>query len=220
MGSERSPASGGPPTTVAEYVLEAVRRGILDGRYPLGSRLDQQALADEYGASIIPVRESLRQLEAEGLVRIAPRRGAFVAELSPRELAEIYDIREVLERLATERAVAGLAVADVADMDRLLKDLERTRDAEAWRTLNRAWHFRLYEAAAAPLLLQLASVLWDRCSLYRHVYPRDPERRQASVADHRRIMDACRAGQGTEAGAAMAEHIRSAKREALADPPC
>jgi DNA-binding GntR family transcriptional regulator len=67
---------------ISSYVLKTIRDGILSGRYPLGSRLDQQALAEELGVSVIPVREGLRQLEAEGLVQIYPRRGVYVAEPS------------------------------------------------------------------------------------------------------------------------------------------
>jgi DNA-binding GntR family transcriptional regulator len=203
------------PATVAEYVRKAVRRGILDGRYALGSRLDQQALAVEYGASIIPVREGLRQLEAEGLVRIAPRRGAYVANVSVSELSEIYRIREVLEQLATRQATERMTNADLTALDDIGRELDSVADTDAWLRLNREWHFRLYKVAESPLLLQLVGLLWDRCSLYRHIYPRRAERRMASLADHRRIVQACRAGDVELAGQAIAAHIRRAADDFL-----
>ena len=84
------------PPTLAGYVVSAIREGILNGRYPVGGRLDQKSLADELGVSIIPVREGLRQLEAEALVTMLPHRGAFVASFSIDRLLEIYRIRAVL----------------------------------------------------------------------------------------------------------------------------
>lgn len=207
------------PVTVVEHVANAIRRGILDGRYPLGSRLDQQALADEYGASIIPVRESLRQLEAEGLVRIAPRRGAFVAQLSPTELAEIYAIRGVLEQLATKLAVAHATVSDVQKLEQLARKLDKSDETAEWLDLNRQWHFRLYALAQAPLLMQMIAVLWDRCSLYRHIYPRASRHRKVSAADHRRILQAAREGDGEAAGEAVLSHIRRAAEDVLSSIP-
>src|ERR1700730_17513633 len=82
-----------PPETASDYVSNEIRTWILDGTFDLGSRLNQQVLAERLGVSIIPVRESLRHLEAEGLVEILPRRGAFVAKLSLEEVVEVITIR-------------------------------------------------------------------------------------------------------------------------------
>src|SRR5487761_1697740 len=93
--ARRSPSAGAPAgahgsgrrlLTASAYVADPVRDGILRGRYRLGELLDQQVLAEELGVSIIPVREALHRLAADGLVRILPRRGAFVAELTRQEL--------------------------------------------------------------------------------------------------------------------------------------
>jgi len=88
MTKSREQNSG--PITVTAYVVDTLRKGILAGDYQIGEKLDQKLLAEKLGVSIIPVREGLRQLEAEGLIRLVPRRGAFVAELSIAELKEIY----------------------------------------------------------------------------------------------------------------------------------
>ena len=109
-----------PPTTTS-YVMEAIREGILGGRYPLGSRLDQKAIAAELGVSLVPVREGLRLLEAEGFVNIYPRRGVFVIDASVDGLQELYRIREVLEELATQLAVPNLTdptLDRLGDIDR------------------------------------------------------------------------------------------------------
>jgi DNA-binding GntR family transcriptional regulator len=208
----------GPPTTVASYVTEAIRSGILDGRYELGSRLDQQTLADELGASIIPVRESLRQLEAEGLVQILPRRGAFVTEPTVAEVRELFRLREVLEPFATKEAVPSLTPPDIDQLEALAGELIRAgrNDAYAtWTRLNRTWHFILYGATQSPLLLQIIGGLWDRCTLTSHAYARDPGHRIASTEDHASILQAVRAGDADLAAQIVGEHVHNAMVDLL-----
>lgn len=203
---------------MAGYVTEAIRSGILESRYPLGSRLDQQALADELGASTIPVRESLRQLEAEGLVQITPRRGAFVVSPSVDEVREVYRLREVFEAFATKEAVPALTPEDLAEMDALLAEMARVGKSDpsrAWSSLNRTWHFKLYGAAQLPLLMQFIGTLWDRCRLTSHLYARDVSHRRRSNEDHNKIMTALRAGEAELAAEIIANHVRSAMDEAL-----
>ena len=203
---------------MAGYVTEAIRSGILERRYPLGSRLDQQTLADELGASIIPVRESLRQLEAEGLVQITPRRGAFVVSPSVEEVREVYRLREVFEAFATREAVPALTAADMAEMDALLTEMEQVGSddtSENWSRLNQTWHFKLYTGAQLPLLMQFISTLWDRCRLTSHVYARDLSHRSRSNEDHSRIMAAVHAGEAESAAEMIANHVRNAMDEIL-----
>jgi len=191
----------------------------LERRYPLGSRLDQQTLADEFGASIIPIRESLRQLEAEGLVQIAPRRGAFVVSAPTEdEVREVYRLREVLEAYATKEAVPALTAEDLDEMDALLVQMAqvgRSNTYEQWSRLNRTWHFKLYGGAPSPLLLQFINMLWDRCRLTSNVYARDLSHRSRSNEDHNRIMAAVRAGEAEPAAKMIANHVRKAMDEIL-----
>jgi DNA-binding GntR family transcriptional regulator len=204
------------PDTMADHVLRAIRQAVITGHHPLGSHLDQQALADEYGVSTIPIRESLRQLQAEGLVKIIPRRGAFVVEFSPDELAEIFRIRAVLEELATNLAVARATTADLDALEALANELNANDDPEEWRRLNREWHFALYRLADAPLLLQLIDMLWQRCSLYRHLYPREAHHRHASAQGHARILQAFRDRDAGAASQALVEHVRVSAENVLA----
>lgn len=218
MSRSLPPGRGGSlPPTLASYVTDAIRSGILDRRYPLGSRLDQQTLADEFGASIIPIRESLRQLEAEGLVQIAPRRGAFVVSPPTEdEVREVYRLREVLEAYATTEAVCALTADDIGQMDALLAQMAqagRSSTDEQWSRLNRTWHFRLYGGAQSPLLLQFINMLWDRCRLTRNVQARDLGHRDRSDEDHTRIMAAVRARDARLAAGIIADHVRHAMDE-------
>jgi DNA-binding GntR family transcriptional regulator len=214
-GKSKSVRAGGqPPVTVANYVTEE----ILDGRYALGSRLDQQALADEFGASIIPVRESLRQLEAEGLVEITPRRGAYVIQPTDAEVRELYKLRAVLESFAATEAVPKMTLADLDELRTLsdeLKSVPRGDANEEWTRLNRMWHFKLYGVAQSALLLQVIDALWDRCTLTSHAYVRDPRHRIASSKDHARILRAVEKGNADLAGQIISEHIHNAMVDLL-----
>jgi DNA-binding GntR family transcriptional regulator len=203
---------------MADYVTDALRAGILDGRYPMGQHLDQQVLGDELGASIIPVRESLRQLEAEGLVRITPRRGAFVVKPTDDEVREVYRLRAVLESFATKEAVPALTPADIAELEALLRDLiqlDRGSTQDEWSNANQRWHFKLYGGANSPLLLQFISTLWDRCRLTSHAYARNVDHRGRSNEDHTRVMDAVRKRDADLAAMIISLHVRNAMDDLL-----
>src|SRR5258708_16149430 len=218
--SKSSPAAGGSvsPPTLAGYITEAIRSGILERRYPLGSRLDQQTLAEELGASIIPVRESLRQLEAEGLVQITPRRGAFVVSPSVDEVREVYRLREVFEAFATKEAVPALTAGDMDEMDALLTQMAQVGSSytcDDRSRLNQAWHFKLYSGAGLPLLMQFIGTLWDRCRLTSHVYARDLSHRSTANQGHDPIMAAVHGRAGGFASELIANHLRNALDELL-----
>jgi DNA-binding GntR family transcriptional regulator len=206
------------PSTIADYVLQELRTGILSGKYPVGSKLDQQALATELGASHIPIRESLRQLEAEGLVRILPRRGAFVSELSIAELREIYLIRQALEPIATRLAVPHLSPSTVQRLRGVIDRMSHLyEDQERWQQLNRQFHFAIYTDAQSPFLLQFIGLLWDRSSLFRNYYTRLETHRDHSQQAHTEILDACVGHDAEAAASAMTDHIQEASREFTKD---
>ena len=115
------PLAGFNPTmpevlSVEESVTSALRNGILEGELPPGQRLLQEQLAERFGVSRIPLRDALRRLEVEGLVRIDPRRGAYVAELTVADVREIYELREVLEERCMRYAVRALDDAAAASI--------------------------------------------------------------------------------------------------------
>jgi len=199
------------PITVTDYVVNSIRERILAGYYSAGTRLDQQTLIEDLGVSLIPVRESLRQLEVEGLVQIHPHRGAFVAELSITELKEIYLIREVLEETAAQLAVPKLTAQKLDDLSALIEKMERATDANDYAqlfNLNRTFHFTIYEASDNSLLIQMISGLWDRSRRYRQLYTHLPKRAAQALAEHKGIYAACKAGDNYSAGRAVRNNVR------------
>jgi DNA-binding GntR family transcriptional regulator len=207
------------PTTVANYIAAEIRAGILDGRYPFGSRIDQQALADQLGASIIPLREALRRLDAEGLVKIYPRKGAFVAEFPFRELREIHLIRERLEALALELAIGKLTEENIAELqsanDRLAGMTKKDQSA-SWDELNREWHLKLYSYADAPFLQQTIAMLWERTTLYRTVNSVRTGHRGQSAQEHAALLACCATGDVAGAIEQLQVHIRRSLDDVVA----
>lgn len=212
--------------TASTYVAGQIRAQIVKGGLRLGSRLDQQALAEGFGVSIIPVREALKRLEAEGLVHMLPRRGAFVAELSLKELTEISWIRERLEDLAIRLAAPHLTDRHLRDLDELNRKMARmagTARPSVWSALNREWHFKLYAAGESDLLIQMIALLWDRTSLYREVLAtsrgiaRSTAVQHGSVKQHAEMLQRLRAGDVSGTSRLMRQHIRRAVRDMHAD---
>jgi len=199
------------PITVTDYVVNSIRERILAGYYPAGARLDQQTLIEDLGVSLIPVRESLRQLEVEGLVQIHPHRGAFVAKLSITDLKEIYLVREVLEETAAQLAVPRLTAQSVADLAALIEKMERATQANDYAQLfdlNRVFHFTIYETSDNSLLIQMIGGLWDRSRRYRQLYTHLPRRASQALVEHKDIYAACLAGDKLSAGSAVRNNVR------------
>jgi DNA-binding GntR family transcriptional regulator len=210
------------PVTVTDYVANSIRERILAGFYAAGTRLDQQTLIGDLGASLIPIRESLRQLEVEGLVQIHPHRGAFVAELSITELKEIYFVREVLEETATQLAVSRLSVQKLDVLDALIEKMESATNVNDYAQLfdlNRAFHFTLYETSGNSLLIQMISGLWDRSRRYRQLYTYLPERASQALVEHKEIYAACMAGDADKAGTAVRNNVHQTTIGILAKFP-
>ncbi len=114
--SEGAPPGSTPLNELIEGTAEAIRDGIATGHYPVGARLRQHALAEEFGVSRTPIREALRKLQAEGVVVIEPRRGAVVRRPLPREIREAYAVRAELEGLAAQQAADWISDDAVRDL--------------------------------------------------------------------------------------------------------
>lgn len=183
---------------------------ILSGQVERGSRLRQDALAEQFRTSITPVREALRVLESEGLVVAEPHRGVRVAAVDPARVETIYVLRRLAEAHAMERATDRLSPRDLREAARLAEDLERAAaqgDSQAVRELNRAFHFYFYERCGLPGLTEHIANLWN-------AFPWDlvlnaQERVDASAEEHRAILEAVSTGDPGAAAAATTDHIRA-----------
>jgi DNA-binding GntR family transcriptional regulator len=199
--------------TAHEFVRSVLRRAILNGDLPGGTRLVQAELAAVLDVSTTPVREALRDLATEGLILFDPHRGAVVQELSGEDLHEIYAIRMLLEPLAIRQAVPQVTDALLEQLRRLHKKMIAEPHSAEWVDFNRIFHMAVLETAASPRLvgiirsLQDASVMYIGASL-KHV----PGLREEANEDHGRILDALEKRDPEAAVAAITKHLKVSLR--------
>jgi len=144
------------PAHLARSVIEeTLRSAILDGRIPCGTALRQQDLADLFGVSRMPVREALRQLEAQALLSVIAHKGAVVAPLVQGDAAETYELRILLESEALRRSIPLLEAADFELAARYIDELETEHNYTEIGRLNRLFHMALYNKAPNRRLLRL-----------------------------------------------------------------
>ena len=148
--------NGPIPAHLARSVIEeTLRSAILDGRIPCGTALRQQDLADLFGVSRMPVREALRQLEAQALLNVVAHKGAVVAPLVQGDAAETYELRILLESEALRRSIPLLEKADFERAARYIDELETEHNYTEIGRLNRLFHMTLYCKAPNRRLLRL-----------------------------------------------------------------
>lgn len=182
--------------TAQEVVLQELRNGLASGALMPGQQLVQEDLAEEFGVSRVPIRESLKILEGEGHVTYHPNRGYFVTELSAADLSELYRIREILEAEALTRAVAEVSDADLIDIEEILKEVNTAAaigDIDGLTRANRAFHLSIIELCGMNRLNRLIRQLWDASDIYRTVYFREASNRERIFAEHQDIFAALKA---------------------------
>lgn len=207
--------------TLSEQAFEALRTAILDDQYPPGTELQEVALAASFGISRGPVREALGRLSAEGLVTIRPRRGAIVTALNKKEFLEAYQVREALEVLAIRLAVRNRPDELLAALEKYVEGMDAAAaddDIDAFFELNSAFHNACVEASGNQRLMHVHAQVVGTMRRYRRRSLQLRGDLQPSIAEHRLIVDAVRAGDGDRAALLLAEHIRVPQAK-LADIP-
>ena len=175
--------------TAHSYVLNTMRRAILDGTLPGGTRLIQAELATQLGVSITPVREALRDLAGEGLLVFDPHRGAYVRSLDLAEVRELYELRITLEPLMVRRVIADITTEQLNRAESTRKKMEHTKDIAAWSELNRQFHATFAEGDKGSRLHVILAGLRDAASSYVSLSLRaSAERTAESNAEHARFV--------------------------------
>lgn len=205
------------PTTTVERAYQAIKSGILSGRYAPGHRLKESVIGEQLNISRTPVRDALRTLNSEGLVDFMPNHGAKVASWTAEELAEISDIRVALESFAATLAAKKITDDELVRLEDLARRMEEATDASATpdvgliAELNLEFHRAVSEAARNPRLSIALSAVMELPVIMRKFALFSTERLQRSNAHHREIIAALAARDSELAGAAMQLHILAAR---------
>lgn len=194
-------------SSLTEQAHERIRRYILSGQRAPAERLTEEFFSQQLGISKSPVREAMNSLQKEGLLRIEPRRGAFVPVFTPREVRDLYGLREALEVFATQSAeITPRLVSDLrVSVQRTTVSL-RNGDRDAHIAEDAAFHSRIVQAAANDELCRVHENIQDklwlcRCQTFQLTSPETP-------AAHAEILKALASGDRDEAVEATRRHIR------------
>lgn len=194
------------------HVHDMLHQAIVSGKLPAGQRLNERALAAELQVSTSPLKEALRQLENEGLVRAEPRKGTYVT-FTPRQAEEMSLARAALESIITQQAAKH---GTEAQFDALRAAIEKMRaaalsaDGDELIALNEQFHEAIHEASGCQYLRQLqrSQQMYDHAT--RITVLTDPQVRKASFLEHEGIMLAVVARDADQAGRLMRDHITKA----------
>jgi DNA-binding GntR family transcriptional regulator len=214
-----------PPPQVRDGVTGArvadeLRQAILRGAHPPGTRLRQQELAAQYGASRVPVREALRILESEGLVAMVANTGAWIAQLSLDECVELYQVRERIEPLLLRYSLPQLTSEQITRLAELAEQMRLAGDVEEFLALDREFHLGSYAGASTTFLTATVERLWNTTQHYRRAFTRllDGESNRILHDEHHMLVAAIRDRDSDEAERVLFGHIRRTRLQLVRHP--
>lgn len=197
------------PRALYEEVAERLRQRIYSRELAPGDWVDEVRIAEQLGISRTPLREALKVLAAEGLVTMKVRRGAYVTESSPKDLADVYHLLALLETDAAQAVASRATDAQLAELGALHADLEAAvDDTPRFFALNERVHLRLLELADNRWRLQVVQDLRKVMKLHRQHSLLKTGRLNESLAEHRALMQAITARDAARAADCMRRHFK------------
>jgi DNA-binding GntR family transcriptional regulator len=206
-----------PPNAVlSTRIADELRQAILTGELSPGERIRQEELAEQFGASRIPVREALRILVTDGLVNMVSNSGAWVSSLTQDECSEQYQIRERLEPLLLRYNLPSLTAEDLTRATDLVESMKKAPDLEAFMRLDREFHWITYSRVQTTTLTNLIERLWNTTQPYRRVFMqlvRSEGGIEVTHLEHELLLEAIKRGDSEEAESILRGHIRRTRIE-------
>jgi DNA-binding GntR family transcriptional regulator len=197
--------------SVVDQVTLEIRRSILSGDLEPAQEFSLRKTADQLGVSLIPVREALQRLEAQGLVVTRRAKSAMVAPLEPQEFRDVYRLRLAIEPELAARACTLLTPGDVERLETLRKEHASARDGDERHQAHHALHVEMLRPAATPWDERILEMLWHASERYvRYAFnrvaadPKEPARRDKAHAD---LLMALRTGDPKTASVALTQHL-------------
>lgn len=204
--------------TLSSAIAEHLRQEILDGQHAAGTQLRQDALAERFQVSRIPVREALFQLEAEGLLRMEPHRGAIVSSFSIEEIDDIFELRTLLEPRLLAASLPQMNDADlqqVTSLDTHFAQAIEDSDMARWGELNAQFHMGLYGHAPLPRTLSIVAALLQSSERFTRLQMNRQPAMVRAGREHHELLSLCQQRDSDRACAHLVEHIQSVHRDLL-----
>jgi len=197
-----------------ELVCDRIREAIITGTFAPGERLMEMQLAEEMGVSRTPVREAIRKLEIDGLVVMIPRRGTYVANISIKDINDVYEIRTALDELAAGLATERIDAAGMDELKARLADTERaieSGDVIRIIDMDTRFHDVLYRAARNERLVNIINNLREQITGIRGISMRYPGRLSETMKEHRQLVACIEAGSVEMAREQARIHLENAE---------
>lgn len=199
------------PLTIAQTVAQQVREQILKREIVGGEPLRQEAIAKTFGTSIIPVREALRQLEAEGLVELKTRRGAVATTFTLDQALEWIHLRCLIETELIGIAILNLTDKDIQKAKEILgrfdAAMDNRREIDHWSEYNWEFHSALYAPAKRPETMKVLADLHKKCDRYIRLQLLSGDHITRAEEEHQELIDLCRKRQKRAAKSLIHRHI-------------
>lgn len=218
MGKRLSPVNLDSYKPLRELVLEAIREAIINGVLKPRERLMEIQLADELGVSRTPIREALRKLELEGFIVMVPRKGAYVSDISFKDIADVFEIRAALEGLASALAAERITDEELEEMERLLVEKVEainSNDMERLVEVDTKFHETIYKASRNQRLFTIINNLREQIQRFRAQSLSHPGRMKQSLDEHRSIVEAIQSRDAAIARQAAQDHIENAENSMI-----
>ncbi len=203
-----------------EVVCETLREAIINGVLNPGERLMEIQLAEELGVSRTPVREAIRKLELEGFVVMVPRRGTYVADLSIKDINEVFEVRTALDVLAAGLAAERITEEELEQMERLLVQIGEyidNGDLDKIVEVDSQFHDILYRASRNDRLVGIINNLREQLTRFRSISMSYPGRLKNTLEEHARLVEAL-AQRNVELVQQVAiEHMENSEQTLLLD---
>ncbi len=201
-----------------ELVFESLREAIINGTLKPGERLMEVQLAEDMGVSRTPVREAIRKLELEGFVVMVPRKGAYVAGISLKDIADVFEIRAALEGLAAGLAAERITEDELEELERHLvrvNESTENNDLPALVELDTSFHDILYKASRNDRLVQIINNLREQIQRFRTASLAVPGRMKDTLLEHKEIVEAISERNATQAQFLAQQHVENAENSML-----
>lgn len=203
-----------------EIVYDQLKMQILTGHITPGTRMMEVDLADNMGVSRTPVREAIRKLEKEGLVVIEPRRGAYVSDISVKDMVDTLVVREDMEGLAAFLAAQSISGEEIAELEEITSgysDAIANGVMEDIIRYDEAFHRRIVELSGNRTLMQLFETVQELALRFRYLYYDDFSRYENMPVEHRNIIDAIKSGDSAKARQVSDNHVKKLKEFVIAE---
>lgn len=195
-----------------ELVFEHIKMAIINGELKPGERLMEVQLADRLGVSRTPVREAIRKLELEGLVIMVPRKGAYVSDVSLKDIIDVFEVRETLEGLAASLAAEKISDEEIKKLEDIVnttKQYVEKEDVQGIIDSDVKFHDYIFSLSRNDKLIQIMSNLQEHIYRFRVIYVSMAKKSVKMINEHSELLNAIKSREPQKAKMLAVSHVES-----------